>query len=429
VTNALVITYLSALTPGKESEEVPPVAYTDLTALLDYARASCGRNEEITVIVTTDACKIMNLPVNLADAAPFLDVGPGWNHGPAGPWITYRPKNASKRIHLGFWPWMANRPRDHSLFADLLTQRYTPPRVILSRLMDWYDYTGCPYRGIPGIAGTALLRQLIDARKDHPPLWHYAAPVVPAELEISRWRSPVPALHAENIGHLISYDANRAYLSAAGTVEVALDRLEHTRDIDFDASRPGWWLINADPWVNSRLLPDPLMRRSSHSTLTWVTTPTVKLLDEMFGDGLGTPGFTVVDSWTADKATRLFRGWAGCLNSMCVNLIPDTLTSTSARALLGAAKDSYRQTVGLMNREHGAVYRPDWHYAIIAQARCTMWRKLWRLGHATGRWPVSIATDAVTFQGLSNDPVDENPGLPLGIKLGEWKTKTSVVTR
>jgi len=433
VTQSLVVSWPGAAEPGPHFFAVPPAAIDSLSSFLAWCAVKADHDQEITVVVTDDAHRALGLPETpeeagrcLLDSRPLLDVD-GWEHGPAGPWITYRRGNHT-RVHLGVWKWMALRPRDHTLFLPLLNgaiPAHQPTGPILVQLQEWRDLTDLPYRGIPGIAGTALLRALCTAKRGRQPLWHWGTPIKAHEPEIGSWRSP----GSDHPEFRQSWDANRAYLAAAGCAEVSEGRLVNTGPIPFDQKRAGWWLIDADPWTLPHLLPDPVYQRTRGTrpgAVVWATTPTVKLLSDLHPDGRGVPGFTILDSWTG-KGTRLFRGWAGCLNNACVDLMHREYSTDLTRAALAAFKDSYRQGIGLMNHEGGAIWRPDWHYTILAQARATLWRKLWMIGHATGRWPIAISTDAVTYASAYRDNEDnENPGFPIGDMLGEWKVKRNV---
>lgn len=437
MTQSLVVSWPGAAEPGPNFFAVPPAAIADLPSFLAWCAVKADADPEITVVVTDDAHRALHLPETPDMAATTLDVEgralldvEGWEHGPAGPWITYRRGNHT-RVHLGVWSWMARRPRDHSLFLPVLAGPrpiHQPCGPILVQLEAWRTLTELPYRGIPGIAGTSLLRALTARRGGRGPLWHHGTPINAHEPEIGSWRSPA-AEEAPEFRQ--SWDTNRAYLAAAGCAEVCIDRLVNTGPIEFDPRRAGWWLIDADPWMLPSLLPDPVYQRTrgNGSGVAWATTPTVKLLHDLYPQGRGVPGFTVLDSWTG-RGTRAFRGWAGCLNNACLTTMQAQYPTELTTAQLAAFKDAYRQAIGLMNHEGGAIYRPDWHYTILAQARATLWRKLWNVGHTTGRWPIAISTDAVTYASPYRDCEEhENPGFPIGDALGQWKVKKNVRIR
>ncbi|MCE0764944.1 hypothetical protein LWC35_18845 [Pseudonocardia kujensis] len=59
---------------------------------------------------------------------------------------------------------------------------------------------------------------------------------------------------------------------------------EITEDPEFDQTTPGYWRIRTLTWEHARL-PDPLQvagRRRGGDYL-WVTTPTMKILTELYG--------------------------------------------------------------------------------------------------------------------------------------------------
>jgi len=167
------------------------------------------------------------------DHVPGLAPGPGWKHGElSAPWIAYRPAEPRNpiRVHVALWSWMAARSRDHPLFADLLTEgadlgSATLP-VLVGRLAAWRALTGLCYRGIPGIAGTNLLRSLVGAQRARDPMWHSvrdevapheremnwgAAAGTPATLEHDQYGRPL-------VGS-ITLDRVRAYLASLQSID------------------------------------------------------------------------------------------------------------------------------------------------------------------------------------------------------------------
>jgi hypothetical protein len=73
-----------------------------------------------------------------------------------------------------------------------------------------------------------------------------------------------------------------------------------------------------------------------------------------------------------------------------------------------------------MNRPGNSVYRPDWHHAVIAQARSNLWRKLWKVGTTADRWPIEIMVDNAWYESDDPDPERARPvGLPPCNRLGQ----------
>jgi hypothetical protein len=77
--------------------------------------------------------------------------------------------------------------------------------------------------------------------------------------------------------------------------------------------------------------------------------------------------------------------------------------------LIGALKEAYRQAHGLMNREGGRCYRPDWYSAIVGQSRANLWRKMFTAWHQHGRKPLRVDVDNVWYASDSPDPVTAAP--------------------
>lgn len=410
-------------------EGAPPVTspYRTSKTIARLVVAEIPKAGERTVLIDSRAMDQLGLtpdPRNMANIEPLTS--PGHQQGPIGPWITYRDGN--RKLHVGIVPWILARPGDHPLLATTRPEsQWTEDRVAgwtLPRMRAWQDLTGSIYRGFPGVAGTALLRDIWAPRKDQP-LWHHHVPIIASEPELT-WRAPRVDLADPN-AKAILVDSNRAYLAAASVVEVAKGRLDRGRGISFDPSRPGWWLVEASAWIHGRDLPDPL-RRPEMDRPVWVTTPTLKLWDRLCQDPAIAAGYRVLDSWTAPKGARVFRTWAERLEAAWVYAAKDAGARgmpVSEHPLGNTVKGAYRAAIGLLNHEGALIERADWHYTLIAQHIATLWWKLWRAGQATGCWPESIATDSATY--WAGCPASPMPApidhLVLGERLGQFSLK------
>lgn len=360
------------------------------------------------------------------DPGPSADAwtaGTGWRAAPAGQgWRTYT--RAGGRSVVNPWtirvcvlsPGVVAR-------CPILTPSNVPmwPMELCRRLDGWTDLVGSPYHGIPGVAGTAALRDIVAAGKARAPLWlpeNTQGRQVPdrvhaAALErdyTTSWKPPtVPA------GPTITLDVNRAYLAAALGAVVARDRLT-PRTTTYpgtsrDTTRAGYYLIDADPWQEPRM-PDPLgyiAGNRPQTRLRWVTAPTLDLIDELHLAGQH-GGYTITEEYTA-PGYRILRPWA--------ERIRDALAATNDPATVATLKAAYRETIGLLGRPGGRIHRPDWQSTIIALSRSVMWRKLYALAIATDRWPLAVNVDAVTLPG---DTVPDAWTIDPA-KLGAWKIK------
>lgn len=377
---------------------VPAYVPSGLEEILDWVTTD---SSERCVIVSSSLRVHLGLPDKLTSAKPADMTAPGWRNGLPDVWTTY--EQGGRRVHLCIDDWAGGTR--HPITEG-------PPTVTARRLDDWYDLTGCCYRGIPGIAGTALLRQLAGQRRPSP-LWHHDSPPSAYEPEL-RWTRPGPTQPpTPPIGETV-LDANRAYLAAALTAEVAAGALHHFHHNEAPVVVPGigqagWWrLAVTPPWHHETLMPAPIRPGQRN---VWVTTPTIKLMAQLAQQGCyAFPEIT--ESMTA-PGRRIFRTWAETLDHAIKTV--RWVDNTPDQPLTTTLKQAYRETIGLLNREGGAIHRPDWSATIIAQARATLWRKAWTHGNTTGQWPTNIDVDALTYT--------TTPNLPIGPALGQFKVK------
>lgn len=307
-----------------------------------------------------------------------------------------------------------------------------------NRLSLWHDLTGSAWRGSPGIAGLTVLRAKLPelpmkGGKRKPSMKMTEGPDDGAELDIY----PDDFQRPQTTRYAHGYDATRMFLAAAGVVELSPWTLRHTGRRVFTKNLAGWWKVELGPW-NHAEMPSPA---GPGESVRWVTSPTLELLQGLQEAGGPFQPFEVIDSWTANSR-RILRTWSKTLEDaylMC-RAVADEADGDKwgrdqdAAAVAQAVKEAYRQTIGLLKPnagwDHTPTYRADWHYAIIAQARCNLWRKLWTVGQQSGRWPLEITVDNVWYGSDDPDPVSAVPdGLPLvnadghADRLGTFKPK------
>lgn len=278
----------------------------------------------------------------------------------------------------------------------------------------WQKVTGTTWRGTPGVAGTAVLADQYPARfgrptwapKERGPALAMEHPYRPED-----WTGPFDLQT-----HISGLDATRMYQTAAGAVSVAGATLrEYPGDVADHAAHAGWWEVELGEWTHPTL-PNP----AGYGPATRpITTPTLLLLDELLDRAeKAAPGafapclpYVVRRRWTA-PARRLFRGWADLLEAAYAAPHVAEYDPVAARLVRRGAKDAGRETIGLFNAPGHWMYRPDWHYAIIALARSNLFRKI--LSAVRGGSVVHhIDTDCVWFaHGAGRFPV-----LPNGFRL------------
>jgi hypothetical protein len=228
------------------------------------------------------------------------------------------------------------------------------------------------------------------------------------------------------VKYATGWDTSRMYLAAAQSCEALSPwSLKHTGRIPFDGKRAGWWKVELGPWNDDRI---PAPAGPGEDAVRWVTTPTLALLTELESRGeLAYQTFEVIDSWTA-PGRRILRPWAETLERAyqdaraLAEIQGDPFgKDQDADAVRAAVKGAYREALGLMNRPGSAVYRPDWHYAVIAQARSNLWRRMWAVGQAEGVWPLEVKTDCVWYPGDKPAGIPVRNGKGLSDALGTFK--------
>lgn len=389
-----------------------------LGALLD--RVAPGFKDEGTVLLDRAAARALKLPVDEQDTTTEgveHALAAGWSYGSLGPWTTFY-RDGRPTIVVG----VAGRidPRRCPLVSPDWSQD-----TVFSLSM-WQELTGRAWRGTPGVAGLSLLRStlptfMVKGRPVKPAALQPSGPEDASEADFSSHDWSRPALFTFEHG----YDATRMYLAAAGTCEqLAPWNLKHTGRISFSAKLAGWWLVELGPWNDERI-PAPAGPGPSRR---WVTTPTLALLDELARQNGAHQTYEIIDSWTTG-GKRLLRKWSETLEGAYQTARermnerdPDGLPSSiaqDAQRVAQAVKSAYKETLGLIKPteyEQGKTtfYWPYNHYAVIAHARATLWRKVWATGLRDDRWPVTIDVDNVWY---GSDAEDPDRGKPRSISL------------
>jgi hypothetical protein len=397
---------------------------------------------EGVLLVDQAAAEALHLPYR-RDGAPYdgplLD---GWKMGATGPWTTFYTDTI--KVHVGV--------------TSVLTPDRCPlvcplwPHDTVGALKLWHDETGHAWAGTPGKVGAALMRELAPKEwvKGHhtSPSWKLANDPMPGVLDgkVARdvasenafdkglaWRAAIrhPRVEFEH-----AYDARRMYLAAAQACEqLAPYSLKETGPIEPDPKRAGWWLLELGAWTDPRI-PAPAGPPRGEPCTVWVTTPTLMLLDWLATAGGAYQPFKVLNSYTG-RGKRLLRAWGELIEKTyqrATELMSErdaeqfpTARATDAQRVRTAAKEVYRESVGLLNSRSAAIYRPDWHYSIIAQARSTLWRKVWAIGQAEDRWPVEWnGTDTVWYASGTEDPEQGKPrGIDIEDRLGKFQVKNT----
>jgi hypothetical protein len=422
-------TILDTPDPAASARQTPPDTWAaGFGSLLD--RISRTIEQEAVLLLDPPAARALKVPpgpdeestVGLDDARAA-----GWLHGKLGPWTTfYAEGRPSIILGLTGWPNL-----DRSPLVDTSWHQSS-----VYRLSMWHEFTGSAWRGTPGVASMTILRAtapeyLVSGKKVKPAYGYRAGPDVSEAAELDY--EPEDWSRPQTLRYAHGYDVTRMYLAAAGACEkLAPWSLRHSGRIEFSPKLAGWWKVKLGPWHHGRI-PAPAGPGDDER---WVTTPTLILLAELLDQGGAFQAFEILDSWTG-AGKRVLRGWSETLEStyqlarLCAERTDDpTGLDQDGTAVMAAVKVAYKEGLGLLNRDGNAVYRPDWHYAIIAQARANLWRRMWSVGRTEDRWPIEIRVDNIWYESECPDPAVAKPaGIPLVNKdnktdtLGTFKLK------
>ena len=308
-----------------------------------------------------------------------------------------------------------------------------------ARLVGYHAATGVPYRATPGVAGCAMIRRLADqamtaklrgsGKATAQPYWRWDRhPMTLDGVGDLRWRQQGgPTLGDRDWVH--NFDTRWQYLAAAGVARLAWSPLEHMHAQPYDSEFAGYWQVRAEDvppmlWEpRGSIVPAFDARRVGPDGLVWLTTPIMAYLNDL---GINPE---VVDSWTCGQSGRYLRTWS---ERMRDGLVAAHQSGRDAD-LYAALQQTYQQTIGMMQRQGGSIYRPDWAHTIIDTARANLLRKVDRVYKALKILPIRAYVDALfyvtdnTHVGPLADAlgvVNEQQGGPMVGRMRHIKTQT-----
>lgn len=352
----------------------------------------------------------------------------GWNHADLDgrAWTLYH-REDGRTVAVGLRDAMSSR------HLGVLFDKETDPGVVAINLDRYCQVTGNPWRGTPATSALNAIR-LSWGNSSYQPLWQHPRLPVHSEIGFCFWSRPLND-NERWWGYVHTFDANSAYLGSAVTAELAWSHLHHAGPQQFDAGLPGYWQVALDQTLLETLAdPDrPPLISSHRDGAVWMTTPYMKLLQDLGYHGL------ILDSWTGraeyresgarkhPAAARVLRSWGENLRNGLRGVSP---------AVEDAAKRTYKDAVGGMQRQGMRVSRRDWGETIIDLWRATLFRRILRIHTMTGCWPVRIATDSISYADSNPDPsvlalaIHGRAGIPLlnATGLGQFHHEETVTT-
>lgn len=328
----------------------------------------------------------------------------GWTASERGDetgWYTMNhPDPGRALVHLGVGPLIRQSRTSAFNLAD-------PADIAAARLAEYERLTGAAWRGTAGMSGCAAIRAFQEKKKGAP-LWRWdTAPpaIIGSSFELrggTANRVPTAAdLERKYVHH---FDVRGMYLAAANTAEVGWSAPRSEGPQEFDPRRSGYWKVRRDQ------LPADAVRyavKEGDSATLWTTTPVMVWLAEL---GIRPE---VMDSVVSERTGRYLKPWAEKLTAALYD--PTARTDT-----LGAVKDTYARTVGMLGRPGGRIYRPDWRDHVIDRARVNLLRKVRRAGVDPLRYNVDsiwVATDETAEElgarlgAYQNDPMRWDLGI------------------
>jgi hypothetical protein len=351
----------------------------------------------------------------------------------SGSWVSSRPGLCThshwyqKGVRGGFdlhIPHYSTHDRSgRSPFADTES-----PAELLIELLRFEGATGgMVWRGTGAMTSERWLRErlrsTLTTTELPPPITERSVKAL--EVACMWHRRPNP--QEENYRYCHSLDLNLSYAAPASSVELPTGAVEHREWPTFDKTLPGIYLFEPDPWVGELPPPWSMQGQFEDSTAMWVTAPTAERMTQLGYEPLEAWVWPEVPVTARGKAVsrRHLRGWYEVLRDARTELLPGGGAALEAvkvvcRTGLGRmASEARTLRPGMEYLDDDPTYQPYWDWAVIAELRCRVQRRISQLSVM----PVAVITDALYFLSSRADPprLGEVLGLPIGDGLGEFK--------
>jgi hypothetical protein len=278
------------------------------------------------------------------------------------------------------------------------------------------------------------------------------------------WERP-PTDAESGAGYVHRYDRNAAWMHAWGT-PLGVGEPEHLavlpgESLEYTAKTVGWWRAAACPNCQGTgtchtrsgygpcdcvadsalteldaLLPPFNFTRADEGGV-WLSTPTIELLRETLP--AWRPAFVEAYVWpdtrrALDAAGRVLRDGR---RAILAGIDASHPGAQFAKLVHGSL---YKSFTGYLGRNAGprtdratgqawagdTLWRPDWRFLIIETANANLYRQLRAIAAQSGRYPLAVSVDAVTYASDSADPIEGRPaGLEIGDGGREWKVEAT----
>lgn len=355
---------------------------------------------------------VVLIGTDLADALTGLDkhpLDPRWKHPPLAPWTTFMAENGGF-INLGLLNELEAKP---GALGPLLNG-HGGPSDLAWRLGRYNMLTGVPWTLTAGVSGCVGVRaRFTDPQPGRQPLWHH-----PKTLRGLRGTGPLIWQHPEQppagaAGAVHVLDINAQYLAGLRNAQLAWGALKERTGLMFDPSWPGYWQVDV-AGIPARLYdgltqPPVFAKHLVHKGAAILTTEVVKYLTVRHGLSPD-----VHNAWVSENPHPIGRGFAEHLMAARSGGLgpmgPCTL----------AIKRTYAELVGMMAREGGSIWRPDWAATVMDLARINLLRRIDRLNHQEYRL-LAVQADAVYVHGETTDRQEISRILGVGAGPGTFK--------
>jgi hypothetical protein len=372
------VVHIAGRHPARVRREL--LALADLHALVRHLNTS----DEVSQLWCT---------VRWSDAHPIADVDRAWLPVEVGP----RPAAVvSPSLNRRLRSSMA-----HATGAQLLEAI-----VLYSRSL------GVSIAGSPGQTAEALLRGILARREALEPL--AAVDTLPAVVEpVLSWIRPLLPDEAAQPWFL-AIDRRGAYLHSMALTDLGIGEPVQLDNPDWPEFiwTAGYYLTRLAPW-REVILPDPI-RCNRQGDEFWLTMPALRL-----AVALGMV-LEVRSAWVWPRKSRVLLPIAERITRARRDI--DAGASLPAAIATALLKRAYVELVGRlrMDAHRGtALYRPDWHAAIVADSRARVFRGALELANVD-RAPAACAIDCWYV-------LAPTPEMPPGLDPKHWRFKSDPV--